>query len=73
LHVANLIVGHREIALPARIAGVGFRVAGDNVSFGLVGLQRGAEIPLLHLNVADPFVADPEIILPFGIAGAGFR
>ena len=36
-HLADLVVGDREIALPAGIAGVGPHQAGDNVSFGLVG------------------------------------
>jgi hypothetical protein len=75
--VAGLPVNGRakadqEIALPARVTGVGFREARNDFMPGLIGLQRRAEIPLRHLNVADPLIAYPDIILPARVAGVGF-
>ena len=73
LHVADLVVADREIALPARIAGVGLRQALANGEAVGIGFQRGFEIALRHLHVADLVVADREIALPARIAGVGLR
>ena len=70
-HVADLVVGDGEIALPAGIAGVGLGQAVGNGEAVLVGFQRLGEIALRHQHVADPVVGDGEIALPAGIAGVG--
>ena len=46
VHSRELGIAHREIALPARIAEVGFREALGNGEVGLIGFQRAREIAL---------------------------
>src|ERR1019366_5772472 len=64
---------HREIALPARIAGIGGREALGDAEAVLIGFQRGCEIALRHLHIADLVVAHRDIALPARIAGIGDR
>jgi hypothetical protein len=49
LHAANLIIGNREIALPARIAS---GEALDDREDVTIGLQRAAKIATALLDVA---------------------
>ena len=71
-HVADLAVGHREIALPARIAGVGLGQAlpnGEAVAEGFQRLRRDCPAPTSTSPTL--LVGDREIALPAGIAGVG--
>ena len=68
LHVADLHIASREVALPlgiARIAG-GLLVA--NSERGLKALEGGGAVALGNLHVADLLIADREVALPLGIA-----
>ena len=73
VRVGELSVNYREIALPTRIAGVGLRQTLGYGEIVGIGFQRGFEIALRHLHIADPVVADREIALPTRIAGVGLR
>ena len=70
-HVADLVVGDGEIALPVGIAGVGLGQAVGDGEAVPVGFQRLGEIALRRQHVADLLVGDGEIALPAGIGGVG--
>ena len=53
LHVADPLVGHREIAPPAGVAGIGLRQAFGDREAVAVGGQRPGEVALRDLHVAD--------------------
>ena len=70
-HVADLLVGDRQIALPLRVAGVG---GGETLSDGkavAVRLERLVELALRHQHVADILVGDRQIALPLRVAAIG--
>ena len=53
LHVADLVVRYRQVALPSGVAGVGLRQALPDGETRLIGGQRGGQSALRHLHVAD--------------------
>jgi hypothetical protein len=53
--------GHREIALPLRIARIGLRDALGNGEAVLERFQRAREIALRLLHIANLFVGDRQI------------
>src|SRR5262249_23548865 len=69
LDVTDLSVGHREVALPVGVVGLGFRQPNDYVVPRFVRFKRTCQVPLREKNIADPFIADAKIKLPAGIAG----
>ena len=71
LHVAELVIGHGEIALPFGIVGIGLGQAVGNGEFLGIGLERGGEVALRELHVGDLFIARSEVALPAGITGIG--
>ena len=73
LHVADLVVRHREIALPAGVAGIGLRQPVKEDEAAAVGFQRARKVALRDLHVADPVVRHRQVALPAGVAGIGFR
>jgi hypothetical protein len=68
----DVAIGHREVALPLGIAGVGFRQPLADGEVGLIGFERAYKLALRLLNLGDPVVAHREIALPARVAGAGF-
>ena len=76
LHVADLAVRHRQIALPAGVAGIGLSPAGRDGEAVAVGLERAGKVALRHLHVADLVVRHRQIALVVGalrIAGKQVR
>ena len=73
LHVADSVVRHREIALPAGVAGIGVRQARADREAVAIRFERLAGVTLFGLHVADFIVRHREIALPAGVAGIGFR
>ena len=73
LHVADLVVQHRQIALPVGVAGIGLRQPLHDGEAVAVGLQRTRKVTLRHLHVADLVVQHRQIVLPAGVAGIGLR
>ena len=68
LHVADLVVRDREVALPAGVSGVRF---GQTVKDGvrcLVARQRRRQVALRLLHVADLDTRDREVALPAGVS-----
>src|SRR5262245_1171119 len=70
--VANIFVRDAEIALPARIIGVGLGEPIGNDEFGSVGLQRCYKVTLSEKHVADLVVQTAETVLPVSVAGVGY-
>jgi hypothetical protein len=58
-----------QIALPTRIAGVGFREAVYDREAVLIGFQRAGKVVLRLLHVADLVVGHRQIALPLGCRG----
>ena len=52
MNIADLVVADREIALPARIAGIGLRQAPSNGEIVGIGFQRGFQVTVLLPDVA---------------------
>ena len=73
LHVANFVVRHRQIALPAGVAGIGLRQPLGDGEAVAVGLERAGKVALRHLHVANSLVRHRQIALPAGVAGIGLR
>jgi hypothetical protein len=73
VHIRKIGKARREIALPLRVGGVGFREALDDGAAVLVGFQRPGKINLCLLHVANLSVGVREITLPARIPGVGFR
>ena len=63
LHVADLVVRHREIAPPAGVAGIGLRQAVEDREAVGKGLERAGEVALRDLHVANPVVRHREIAI----------
>jgi hypothetical protein len=59
-------------ALPAGVAGVGFRQPVDDLEALAKRLQRAGEVGLLPLHVANLDMRNIEIALPSRVAGIGF-
>ena len=72
-HVADLVVGDRQITLPLGVAAIG----GDEaLMYGealLVALQCLVELALYDLYVADVIVGERQVALPFRVAAIGGR
>ena len=73
LHVADLVVRDREVALPAGVARVRFRQTLGDRERGLVAGQRRRQVALRLLHVADLVVRHREVALPAGVARVRFR
>ena len=71
LHIADLLVRHRQIALPAGVAGIGLRQPLSDGEAVAIGFQPAGKVALGHLHIAHPVVRDREIALPAGIGGIG--
>jgi hypothetical protein len=72
LHVADLVMRGRQVALPPGIARVGFGQTLSNCVRRLVARQRRRQIALRLPHVTDPVVRDRQVVLPPGIARVGF-
>ena len=70
-HVADLVVRHRQVALPAGIAGVGLGQTLGDGERRAVALQRPRQVALGPQHVADLLVRHRQVALPAGIAGVG--
>ena len=70
-HVADLVVGDRQIALPLRVAAIGGGEALADGEAVAVGLERLVELALRHQHVADLVVRDRQIALPLRVAAIG--
>ena len=71
LHLADLVVADRQVALPPGVARIGGgQLLGDRDA-GLVARERGLQIALGLLHFADLFMADRQVALPPGIARIG--
>ena len=53
LHVADLVVRQRQIALPAGVAGIGLRHPLNDGEAVATGVERSRKVALCHLHVAD--------------------
>ena len=60
-----------QIALPARVGGIGLGEASRDREGVAVGRQRPGQITLGRQDVADPVVADAQIALPARVGGIG--
>ena len=70
-HVADLLVRHRQIALPAGVAGIGLSQALGDGEAVAIGFQRAGQVALGHLHVAHLVVRHRQIALPAGVSGIG--
>jgi len=73
LYVADLVIYARDIALPACVAGIGFRQSVKNNERVAVGRERANMVALCPLYVANRFIRRRQLALPIGVAGIGFR
>ena len=76
LHVADLVVRHRQIALPAGVAGIGLRQPLSDGEAVAVGLERAGKVALRHLHIANLLVRHRQLALEVrasGIAGKQVR
>ena len=72
LHVANLLVGHRQIALPVGVAGIGLRQPLSDGEAVAVGLERAARSPCA--TCTSPIRrTTPTDRVAGGVAGIGLR
>src|SRR5271170_4183624 len=69
----KFLVAYRKIALPAGVAGIGFRQSAGNREVVAVGFEPTGKVALRHLHIADLLVPNRQIALPAGVAGIGFR
>ena len=66
LHAGDALVHDREIALPLRVPGIGFREAFGYGEAVIIGSQRGFKIALRLLHDAELVIGHGEIALPEG-------
>ena len=67
----DLQIADRQVALPARVAGVGFGEARYDGQAVAVGFQSLGQVALRFPNVANLLVRLREIALPARVAGVG--
>ncbi len=63
----------RQIALPARVAGVRCRQTLPDGEAVAIGFQRTRKVALRHLDIADLIERHRQIALPARVAGVGRR
>ena len=68
LHVPDLVVAGREVALPLGVVWIAGGLLVANSERGLKALEGGGAVALGNLHVADLLIADREVALPLGIA-----